>query len=496
MNREQAFNNRERAFDRDYCAPRPRRVARVFLAAAVFALAVQAAAVASYARQEPNIARDLEEKKGGKDAVKGNGAPPKQPSPPAQQPQGRQRNRPRPQGAPWLEVTFRTDLPESEIFWSRGGSGGESLGKTDAGGTLEARLPRGRHSIIASRPGARILRQQVDVNPGSTNFRFNLALPAPPQKPQEKVAEVGPPDEGAGAKAEEEPKPSADEVVNRFLTNGEAEKLTADDWRRVRDESRAGLEAEPGDAKLEARALLAEGQLGLLDGDHANALIAFNKAARADGDYAPAHFALGNVYLATNQPAEALRAYKRATELNKELLPAYKGMGDALTKQGKKKEAANYYKRAEPGEAAPGGGGAANQPAPGDADLNAARILKNRRKWNEAVRAFEEIARTRPTAEVFIEIGDSYQGLEQPLSASKAYARAAESDPKSALAHFKYAEIMFKMREYVAAMEAYERALALDTTGANFNRSKAREKANEAAKKANEAAKKAGLKDK
>jgi Tfp pilus assembly protein PilF len=69
------------------------------------------------------------------------------------------------------------------------------------------------------------------------------------------------------------------------------------------------------------------------------------------------------------------------------------------------------------------------------------------------------------------------------LSASKAYLKATELDPKSAIAHYRYAEVMYKLREWATAMESYERALALDTTGATVNRKQARERANEAAKK-------------
>jgi tetratricopeptide (TPR) repeat protein len=187
----------------------------------------------------------------------------------------------------------------------------------------------------------------------------------------------------------------------------------------------------------------------------------------------PAHYALGNAYLATNQPAEALKAYQRAAQLDKNLTLALKGMGDALFKQGKTREATQYYNRAK----------VSGQPLPTNTGLTSARELKKRKKWAEAVREFEEIAKTEPSVDVFIDIGDCYVGLEQPLSASKAYQRATEVDPKAALAFFKYGEVMFKLREYAAAMEALERALALDLTGAQFNRQKARERANEAAKK-------------
>ena len=91
------------------------------------------------------------------------------------------------------------------------------------------------------------------------------------------------------------------------------------------------------------------------------------------------------------------------------------------------------------------------------------------------------MAASRPTAEVYVDIGDCYVGLEQPLSASLSYRKATELDPKSALAHYRFGEVMHKLREYAAAMEAFERALALDLQGTIINRKRTREMADEAA---------------
>ncbi|HEX5708217.1 MAG TPA: tetratricopeptide repeat protein, partial [Pyrinomonadaceae bacterium] len=277
------------------------------------------------------------------------------------------------------------------------------------------------------------------------------------------------PDEQAGNGASG----AADEVVRRFLYEKEGETPIDGDWQRVETEARAALEREPDNKQLRAQSLLAEGQVAFLRGDHASALVSFNKSVLADPEYVAAHYALGNAYLATNQPAEAFKSYQRAANINKDLVVALRGMGDALTKQGKSREAAQYYSRAK----------SFGQPLPTNTGLVAARDLKKRKRWAEAVRQFEEVARAEPSSEVFVDIGDCYVGLEQPLSASKAYLKAIELDPKSAVAHHRYAEVMFKLREYASAMESYERALALDTTGATFNRKQARERANEAAKK-------------
>jgi tetratricopeptide (TPR) repeat protein len=148
-------------------------------------------------------------------------------------------------------------------------------------------------------------------------------------------------------------------------------------------------------------------------------------------------------------------------------------MGDALTKQNKTKEAAVFYNRAK----------SFGQQLPVDTGLASARALKKRKRWAQALKEFQDVAAAKPSAEVYVEIGDCYVGLEQPLSASQSYRKATELDPKSALAHYRFGEVMQKLREYAASMEAFERALALDPQGTVINRKRAREMADDAADK-------------
>jgi len=445
-----------------------RRAARRAADCALLAALVAAGATSAAARQQkPQIANEVKKAEPAREAA------PKPEAQPKSQGNGRRtRPAPRHNGPSPLEVTFKTDLPNAEIFLNRGGGSMQSLGKTDSDGNLTVRLQRGRHQITASRPGARILRQQIEVDPDSTNFTFNLALPRPAPK-EEEVADAPAPEATPTPADEPKPSVSAAEVVRRFLDPKEGEGLSAEDWQQAQEQTRAALEQAPDDERLQAQSFLAEGQLAYLKGDFASALVAFNKAVIAQPDYVPAHYGLGNAYLATNQPNEALAAYRRAADLDKNLALPLKGAGDALTRLGRTREATQYYTRAK----------SFGQTLPTNTGLTAARELKRRKRWSQALKEFEEVAKTEETGELYVDIGDCYAGLGQPLSASKAYLKATELDPKLALAHFKYGEVMFKLREYAPAMEYLERALALDTTGQQFNRKTARERANEAAKK-------------
>lgn len=446
------------------------KIERAALAALALTLFAGVAARASTQQQapKPNIAGEVEEKKTGGEADAKPSATP-----------GRGKGQPKaPRPAPSYEVNFKTDVPEAEIFIVAGGSASaQSLGKTDADGKLTKRLPRGTYNLLASRPGYQIQRQRVEVrSAGANDVSFNLAMPVVAKKDEEeeKAPEPTPtPDATPEPAPAGDPLADADALIKRFLDVKESESLKAEDWKGMRERANAALEKEPGHPLLKARVLVADGQLAYLEGDYASALVAFKQAALAQPDFAAAHYGLGNAYLATNQPAEAFKAYSRAVALNSDLALAYRGMGDALTKQNKAKEAAVYYNRAK----------SFGQPLPADTGLAAARDLKKRKRWAQALKEFQDVAATRPTSEVYVEIGDCYVGLEQPLSASQSYRKATELDPKSALAHYKFGEVMQKLREYQASMEAFERALALDQQGTVINRKRAREMADEAADK-------------
>lgn len=399
-----------------------------------------------------------------------------------------------------LEVTFTTNVPEAEIFIGSG-EGMRPLGKTDAQGKLVVRLPRGRYSVLATRTGYRIERQLIEVRPGSQSFDFNLKSATPP------TPEPGKGDGGTAevaretAKPVEEPKPAeptpppltaekvvvdAEAMFQRMLEAKPDGAPTLDDWRQLEADMRTVLDREPDQKRVRSYNLLTQGQIAYLRGNYADALVAFNKVAFDEPQLAVAHLLRGNAYLATNQPEEAFKAYQQASRINPNIAPAYRGMGDALRKQGKEKEAEQYYRKA----AALGANTtpevsttAGTAPAPLNPALATARSLKRQKKWAQALREFQSIAEKEPSAEVYLEIGDCYLGMRQVVSAMNAYRRATELDPKFALAHYKYGELMYELREYAAASEAMERALALDLTGASIDRRKAREIANKAAQK-------------
>jgi tetratricopeptide (TPR) repeat protein len=398
---------------------------------------------------------------------------------PVDQPKNPQRRRltpTQPAPPPPLDVTFTTDIPQSEILLSLPGMRTQKLGTTDAEGKLTVKLPRGMHNVFASHVGHQIQKQMIEVRPNNTNFSFNITSGGGQVKSSEQAKPQAEPSPARTEEAAKTQPPAtnngAEDVLKRYLDPTQTDSLTASDWTSLQTQTSAALEKEPDNSELKARALLAQGQLAYLRSDYANALVAFNKASLAEPESVVIRYSLGNAYLVTNQPAEAFKAYQRAAELDRTLALAYKGMGDALNKQGRSKEALSYYEKAR----------SLGQSSTSTA-FNSVNVLLKRKRWAEALKELTEISKTEQTADTYINIGDCYNGLKQPISAAQAYHKAMDIDPKSALAAYRYGSTMFEVREYASAMEALERSLALDVTGAIINRSRARDMANKAAKK-------------
>lgn len=355
-----------------------------------------------------------------------------------------------------LEVTFYTGLAEADVYLNQSPTAMQKLGRSDADGRLVARLPRGLHTVTASRPGSRVERRQIEVRPGSTTFVLNLSDSSGAPVGSNVAAPV-----------------TAGDVFRRYLDPKQTDSVTVAEWQLAQAETAAAFAANPLDPQLEAQALYARGQLAFLRRDFARAIIDFNTAALKLPSSGLAFYGLGNAYLGLGRLNEAARAYQQAASISPQLAMTYKGSGDVLARQNKNREALRSYERAR----VLGYTSTATRQV-------AARILLKERRWAEALKELLEVSKAAPTAEVFVGIGDAYVGLEQPLSAAPAYRRALELDPKSAPAHYKFGELAYAQREYAAAVESLERALALDPAGALIDRGRARELAAKAASKA------------
>lgn len=440
---------------RSAARPRPRFPSTPLLLLAALCCAFPAGL--ALGQSKPNIAGDVEAKKKGGERPTQKPGTEGRPSQRRRPPAATRQPAPAATPVPPLEVTFYTGLAEADVFLNQSPTVMQKLGRSGADGRLVARLPRGTHTVTASRPGSRIERRRIDVRPGSTSFVLNLS----------NAAGASPVGSNVAAPL------TAGDVFRRYLDPKQTDGVTAAEWQLAQSETAAAFAANPLDPQTEAQALFARGQLSYLRRDFARALTDFNTAALKLPTSALAFYGLGNAYLGAGRLTEAARAYQQASQLSPQLAMAYKGWGDVLARQNKNREALRYYERARVL------GYTSN-----DTRQVAARILLKERRWSEALRELLEVSKTTPSAEVFVGIGDAYVGLGQPLSAAPAYRRALELDPKSAPAHYKFGELAYAQREYAAAAESLERALALDPAGALIDRGRARELATKAAARA------------
>jgi len=296
------------------------------------------------------------------------------------------------------------------------------------------------------------------------------------------------------------------EILKRFMDFQKSGSVTARDWESVVAQANTTLQANPNDTTTKAQLFVAQGQLAFMRGDYSNALIHFNAASSALPDSALPQYGIGKVYLATKQPNEAENAFEKAIKTDKNFALAYKGVGDALTAQGKTKKAQDYYKDAARIGLSSGNGVVAqtntvqnNQTnvqtsntqttSPYEMDLNEAKKLTVRKKWQASLDKLNPLSQTYPMADIYIAIGENYMGMEQMLSAQQAFRKATEISPNSAISFFKLGTALFEMNEFQAAYEAFEKALILDQQGTTINRQTVRkmaDKANEKAKDSKE----------
>lgn len=297
-----------------------------------------------------------------------------------------------------------------------------------------------------------------------------------------------------------EPTQTPGQIMERFMNFQQSAGVTAKDWESVV----AQTQSDSTDPQAKAQHFIAQGQLAYSRADYSSALVHFNSAAQVMPKSALPFYSIGKVYLITKQPNQAQDAFEKAIKLNKKFALAYQGMGDAMTALKKNKKAQDYYEEAgkigagesgsqtvAPSDGNVGGGDVKNaDPTTLSADsayaveLKGARVLTAQKKWQSSLDKLMSLAKTNPTTDVYIAVGDNYFGLEQWLSALQAYRKATELNSSSALGFFKTGMALFETNEFQSAAEAFEKSLILDQNGMSINRQKARKMADQASEKA------------
>jgi tetratricopeptide (TPR) repeat protein len=365
-----------------------------------------------------------------------------------------------------ITVTFITSEPNAEIWLND-----KKTGHSDENSRFEKQLAAGEYRIMAKSRN-RVIYPMTKISVTSEQNVFNLFDEKPPVK--ETVAKQPAEEEKPKTEAELAMEISAE--VKRILVDyadpQKTDTISTSDWELVYRAAQLGQLQGYSAVDVEAQRWFASGQLELAKENFTNAFTAFNKAMEFMPNSGLLYYALGNTYLANQQPSDALKAYQKSLQLSPKMGMAYKKLGDAYRILGKEKDAIAAYKNAIQF-------GYDNV----ETHYGLALAMLQSKQTEAAITELLEVVKEKPTAEVFLALGDAYQKIKRDVSAIEHYQKAIQAAPNSAIAYFKLGDVYFSQREYVKAKETYEKAVALDPEGKVLNKAEAQKKVREAAEK-------------
>ncbi len=363
-----------------------------------------------------------------------------------------------------VTVTFLAKEPQVEVWLND-----KNVGLTDDKFQLSKKLSPGEYLLMAkNKRRVLIPTKKITVNADQTAFKLYDETVVKSVAPKEKPVETQ-------TKSELEVAVEISEKVRQILENyanpATTDSVTQDDWQIVYQAAQLGQLQNYTAVQVEAQRWFASGQIELAKGEFVNAFTAFNKTLEYKPDSALVYYALGNTYLAKKQYQDALKMYQKSLQIDSKLAMAYKKLGDAQRLLEKNKEAILAYKNAiNYGYTTP------------ETRYWMGTLMLDTKQIEQAIDELEKVAKETPKAEVYISIGTGYEKLKRGVSAIDAYQKAIDTDPNSALAYYKLANVYLNQREYPKAKEAYEKAIALDPDGKVLNRGEADKRLREATK--------------
>ncbi len=365
-----------------------------------------------------------------------------------------------------LTVTFVTSEPYAEVWIND-----KKSGETNENSILEKKIPMGEYRVMA-RNKIRVIYPMTKISVSSEQTSFNLFEEQTPAQTEVKVEQ------------NEEPKKKTDEdlakeisiEVKRILVDyadpKKTDSISTSDWELVYKAAQLGQLQGYSAVDIEAQRWFASGQLEFAKENYTNAFTAFNKAMEFMPTSGLLYYAVGNTYLANKQPSDALKAYQKSIQLSPKMGMNYKKLGDTQRILGKEKEAIAAYKNAVQF-------GYDNV----ETRLGLALTLMQNKQTEEAITRLLEVEKEKPTAEVYVALGDAYEKTKRDVSAIEYYQKAIQAEPSSATAYFKLGDVYYSQREYVKSKEAFEKAVESDPEGKILSKTEAQKKLREAASK-------------
>ncbi len=365
-----------------------------------------------------------------------------------------------------IDVTFITGEPYAEIWLND-----KKSGQTDENAKLEKKLSTGEYRVMAKNK-LRVIYPMTKISVSSEQNTFNLIEEQDPEIDTSKNENTEEPKKKTGEELLLEVSAEVKRILVDYADPQKTDSISTSDWELVYKAAQLGQLQGYSAVDVEAQRWFASGQMELAQQNFTNAFTAFNKAM----EFMPAsgllYYAIGNTYLANKQPSDALKAYQKSLQLSPKMGMVYKKLGDTFRILDKEKEAITAYKNAVQF-------GYDNV----ETKFGLAQTLIRTKQIEEAITQLLEVEKEKPTAEVYLALGEAYEKTKRDVSAIEYYQKAIQASPNSAVAYFKLGDVYFAQREYTKAKETYEKAVQLDPDGKVLNKVEAQKKLREAASK-------------
>lgn len=364
-----------------------------------------------------------------------------------------------------INVTFITSEPYAEIWLND-----KKSGQTDENARLEKKISSGEYRVMAKNKVQVIYPMtKIEVSPEQTVFKlFEEKIPETEPVKTENVVEKKKTDEELALEVSDEIK----RILQDYGDPKKTDSITTSDWELVYKAAQLGQLQGYSAVDVEAQRWFASGQMELAQQNFTNAFTAFNKAMEFMPNSGLLYYAIGNTYLANKQLSDALKAYQKSLQLSPKMGMVYKKLGDTFRILDKEKEAIAAYKNAVQF-------GYDNI----ETKFGLALTLLKTKQIDEAITQLLEVEKEKPTAEVYLALGEAYEKTKRDVSAIENYQKAIQASPNSAVAYFKLGDVYFSQREYTKAKETYEKAVQLDPNGKVLSKAEAQKKLRDAASK-------------
>jgi tetratricopeptide (TPR) repeat protein len=270
-------------------------------------------------------------------------------------------------------------------------------------------------------------------------------------------------------------------VIKRFQDPKDTSSVTLNEWDYI---YRQTLQNEllPRYTKDQINLMnkFAEGQVNLLQNNYLQAINSFSGAVTTSlilkdklrNNSPLPYYGLGLAYYANKNYDDAIKSFLSAVRIDNKFALGYSRLGDSYKAAGRGKEALSYYLSAHK-----------NGDNSFEFTLNLANSLKTYESYTEAVNLYLELVKKKPSAEMYLNMGDCYVELKKNVSAMDSYRESIKLDPNSALGYLRLGNMYVELKDPNLAVESWQKSLDLDKDGKLINRKKVQEMIKKAKKK-------------